>query len=1334
MDGAAADRNLLLGIIALQMDFISRDALIAAMNAWVLKKETALSQILEEQGALTASRHSLLDALVTEHIRVHQGDPQKSLAALSSIGSVRGALTQIADTDVQASLPLVAATREVEDADRYRTVPQESLGESSSTGTRFRVLRPHARGGLGQVSVALDRELDRQVALKEIQERLADDITSRARFVQEAEITGKLEHPGIIPVYGLGHDAAGRPFYAMRFIEGDSLGEAITAFHGDQALKQTREARISRLRDLLRRFTDVCNAVAYAHSRGVLHRDLKPGNIMLGPYGETLVVDWGLAKASGSDIGGMPSSDSKPGIEPLSREGPIRLSGQSGSRADTVAGSPIGTPAFASPEQVTGAMDRLGPATDIYGLGATLYALLTGRPPVVSGDLLEVIRRVRKGEIPQPTSIDATVPKPLEAICKKAMALEPEARYPSARALAEDVTRWLDDRPVSSYHEPVSVRAGRWIRRHQRVMSSAVAAILVGLIAVWIAYSRESRVNQKLRIEIVKNKISSLLDRFDGSEGTIDEVASQIEDLARLAPGEVAQERQSLEQHVTTFIQKLIRQERALAPTDIDRIQRAMARAKDHAPKSVRELELTLQERLGKLNPVFALANPFDGLPAIFPLDAFRLSGPGLKVGASGPAGGNRLVRSRVTSEGDVEIEATFTLMPDLVAGMGFGLALDAGDDHGYRFTLSSDGQIRPGRLTMTVQRNNVVLRQTGIELAGTTVRLFAQKKGDTLGFTIGKTALGFIDIFPLSAVGPGYFGVVLSAGVRLDSLEARKRQLPAAPSRLEKGDALYSQRVFDGALEEFERVVNTTDVADVKQEATYKKALCLVELGRAAEASPILEKLATDKSRWATLATCQVWKILLKTNTPKAIEEADRIVDSLNANVDFADLALILAEDERDAILSYYRQVDHDARINWTASRVRNLRRALDIEALIKADRVTRQRTLWRLADAYRLDGRESDAVDTIEKLLASHDLLTDDRLGITRDYASMMIIAKTPGKALKEIEKHLGNGPADPTHTSFPMLVDRARLQAALGNFDQAEADVARFIETVDKPKIAYNDFAEACLFRGFLLERRGLKEEASRAWRAGLRKNWPKDLAVISTGPHLDGKALRDNFGSLLHFEMLASLTRDLEREDAESIVRESMGSGDFTQSPIVKYFDRFRNNDLLNPEHLTAIALEIYGSPIAQEFARNEAYLKAPLGDRFNKPLVLAVEAEIRLNAIPDGNEPALAGLIDEGLDQIARSVQDSQISLPQLMFMMSAWTGRADFLGWGGLEASMKNQLDLRGRLAYVYGRRFLVLKQPAVARHLFELTLRDIPAQSPFRKLAQDQLAKMGAK
>ena len=222
MSHPAADRNLFFGILALQMGFVSRDQLIAAMNAWVLDKAKPLGQILIEQGALAGDNRAWLEAGVDRHLALHDGDAQKSLAALSSLGSVRKDLEQVADADVQASLAIVSRAA----ADDSNLTRSFAVGESSAVGTRFRILRPHAEGGLGKVSVAFDEELRREVALKEIKEKHADDPGSRGRFLLEAEITGGLEHPGIVPVYGLGTYADGRPFYAMRFIRGDSLKDA----------------------------------------------------------------------------------------------------------------------------------------------------------------------------------------------------------------------------------------------------------------------------------------------------------------------------------------------------------------------------------------------------------------------------------------------------------------------------------------------------------------------------------------------------------------------------------------------------------------------------------------------------------------------------------------------------------------------------------------------------------------------------------------------------------------------------------------------------------------------------------------------------------------------------------------------------------------------------------------------------------------------------------------------------------------------------------------------------------------------------------------------------
>jgi tetratricopeptide (TPR) repeat protein/tRNA A-37 threonylcarbamoyl transferase component Bud32 len=344
-----------------------------------------------------------------------------------------------------------------------------SAGEMSPAG-RFRPLRYHARGGLGVVHVAEDGELRRQVALKRIREQFADDPASRQRFLREAEITGGLEHPGIVPVYGLGQGANGRPFYAMRFIKGDSLKEAIERFHRAETPARDPGERTLALRELLGRFVNVCNTVAYAHSRGVLHRDLKPANVMLGPYGETLVVDWGLAKWVG-----------RPEGAPDLTEDTLRPGGAGGS-APTEYGRVLGTPQFMSPEQAAGWLAELGPASDVYSLGATLYCLLTGEAPFGEGDVEQVLMSVRRGEIPPPRQVKRDVPPALAAVCLKAMALRPGDRYQTALELAGEVQHWLADEPVRAWPEPWGVRLGRWGRRHKPLVSGAVAAALVAVL------------------------------------------------------------------------------------------------------------------------------------------------------------------------------------------------------------------------------------------------------------------------------------------------------------------------------------------------------------------------------------------------------------------------------------------------------------------------------------------------------------------------------------------------------------------------------------------------------------------------------------------------------------------------------------------------------------------------------------------------------------------------------------------------------------------------------------------------------------------------------------
>ena len=230
---AAADRHLLFGLLALQNGLINQGQLVAAFQAWTLDKSRSLADHLEARGDLDADDRAAVEALVAHHLKRHGGDVEKSLAAVPAGKSTRESLARIGDPDIDATLGHVASAHvSTDDGDVDRTASY-AVGTATSDGQRFRVLRPHARGGLGAVFVALDAELNREVALKQILDHHADDPTSRQRFLIEAEITGGLEHPGIVPVYGLGTYGDGRPYYAMRFIKGDSLKEAIERFHGD---------------------------------------------------------------------------------------------------------------------------------------------------------------------------------------------------------------------------------------------------------------------------------------------------------------------------------------------------------------------------------------------------------------------------------------------------------------------------------------------------------------------------------------------------------------------------------------------------------------------------------------------------------------------------------------------------------------------------------------------------------------------------------------------------------------------------------------------------------------------------------------------------------------------------------------------------------------------------------------------------------------------------------------------------------------------------------------------------------------------------------------------
>lgn len=386
------------------------------------------------------------------------------------------------------------------------------LCDAVSRDGRYVVGEELARGGQGIIRSAFDRDLHRTVAIKELRSAGGADATrahagtrSLGRFLDEALVTGQLDHPGIVPLHEMGIDVQGRMQFTMKMVRGIDLSEVVTDMREDRS-----EGALQRVLDIM---VKVCDAVGYAHSKGVVHRDLKPSNIRVGRFGEVYVMDWGLARVVGQE-----GADLRVQL-PVEHSGDVqsvrpRISSDTSADSPlvTMDGDVIGTPAFMPPEQALGRLDEIDERSDVYAMGAMLYALLAGHSPYIAHDVqlnhIAVWTKVQDGPPPALSSEAPDASAELVAICEKAMARRKEDRYRTAADLAADLRAYLGGRVVHAYRTGAFAELNKWVARNKGVAASLAALFFVVVLAGGIfSFQQSARAADAERANLTKRQL-----------------------------------------------------------------------------------------------------------------------------------------------------------------------------------------------------------------------------------------------------------------------------------------------------------------------------------------------------------------------------------------------------------------------------------------------------------------------------------------------------------------------------------------------------------------------------------------------------------------------------------------------------------------------------------------------------------------------------------------------------------------------------------------------------------------------------------------------------------
>ncbi len=1239
---------------------------------------------------------------------------------------------------------------------------------------RFRILRPHAKGGLGAVLLARDEELNRDVAVKEIQPRYADNLSSRSRFIFEAEVTGRLEHPGVVPVYALGRYADGRPYYAMRFITGASMLDAIQHLH--QSAK-TSDSFDRGLRDLLVRFVSVCRTMHYAHSRGVLHRDLKPANIMLGEYGETLVVDWGLAKRLGDsrspgDDAFDPSDD-----KPQSADSTLQ-----GGSAPTREGSILGTLQYMPPEQAAGEISQMGPASDIYSLGATLFHLITGKAPFSEHQSLSSVDQLREkvlyGVFLKPKQLRPQVARELESICLHAMHKDPQRRYQSAVDLADDIESHLADDCVSVVPESLPRKWGRFFRKHRRLALGLGAGLLA--IAV-IASVAAFRISQQLELARLQQKFDTslraqevrLLDETSPRQIPLDasavaELVTTINAIERRSAADPYRRARLLDVW-NESLRKLAEQPMtdetaAQLQAEIQRLQTAYPWSRGERDDAVQRLQTLAAQRIAAW--FAAPTPPFDSQRFVVSEAGYeRKTAPQeqwLALLGDSPLGNTKL---SVKFSGPWD-ETTL-----------LGVAINQQQDAGYWFLLADEAYSplhddpslglvelptlaesrQQGKLCMFIVRGEQVLRKQPIDIVGD-LNIVASREGVLrLSMSVSGREMRVLDPFPLPPSDPGRYGVMCPPGVMIAAATLERQRPQPNQQRspaIERGDRAYA----DGRLAEARLAYEQLADRPQEIEARYKLALTyesddLKQYLRRLQSileNEIPEGGDAETRRWYLFAGVRLLRHHLE--TPEFQLNVALTLDRLLNNFTLEQVAELVPETEKEAFINQLLKPGQRYRIAYdNEGDVEDLRNSIRSVKLFGGTPLWSRIARWRLSDALRCSPRltpeqgRAEAIPLLQGLLkeVAQEAAPDEveRVTLIGDLLWMLLLDKKFDEAQQLLQPFLGADSSDLRTQWLPLLVQRARLRHAQGDLAGAVADLESFVNQVNPkappPGVNYSPYSEASAMLGMFYFDQGDQAKAKQVWLDGRRRNW------IDGFP--DPKSLGNARGVAMVLEshvaepMLSAWTKPLGagggyQDNEWRNVIESLFAGSGLDDLAVRKL--VFNSERVRDSWKQLVAETTFAGARGEAIGRRTLLRQLPMRDSVHQGTLLVLyQAVLRVTFDGDATlqkHPAADEVLYTQCRAIIDAYQTGRLTQKDMGFILAAWTG-----GWNedtfvGLRDRLKDEV-LSAGLALVLGR-MLVKYGNDLARKTGESVLQQhvlgvtAPIPQVYRDLAQEVL------